>query len=240
MAETLIDIEGFYSNVGGVTFEGGRFGPEAQYNAQRLAYILENEHGWTLDAISAWFSAITYESGFNPGCCEGGVYPPTSSTGVGLIQWTPSGNLIDFTDAWGVEWYYVSSQTRKWELERTTTDSNIKQWFVMDPYYNLYMSVFHKEPCATMDDFTHATFQQYTMAELCAMVIEFYTRPASWNNTDNWYRNEEAGNFWYNALTGEFPPVPPGPTPGGGKGPDLKIRNIPWYYFRKGRRIIGR
>lgn len=241
MASTL-DSEGFYSDVGGVTLDGGRMGEQAQWNAQRLAYILEKDYNWSIDAISAWFSAITYESGFNPGCCEGGVYPPTRSTGVGLVQWTPSTNLIDFTNEWGVYWYLVSSQCRKFELERTTTDSNIKQWFVMEPYYSFYMDNIGtgREPCRTFDEFTHATLTEYSMLELCAMIPEFYTRPASWDSTDNWYRNAEAGNFWYNALTGELPPTPPGPRPDPFPKPILRYGKIPWFYTSGGYNVYRR
>lgn len=209
------DSEGFWINPG-ASMPGGWQGNYALENARKLAYILQNQYGWTIDAISAWFSAISYESAFDPSKIEGNLLSPTKNSGVGYVQWTPSDNLIRFCNEWGVDWKLTSSQCRKWELERTTTDSNIKQWFVMSPYIDLYSQYFTRAPCQTMNDFTHATLSQYSMLELCAMIPEFYTRPASWANVDNWHRNEAAGNYWYTQLTGENPPQPPDPGPGPG------------------------
>lgn len=205
---TLLDKEGYYYSIGAY-IEGGAFGVYATSNAKNLASELINNYGWTLDATSAWFGAITYESQFNPAQIEGNLTTPATNSGVGYIQWTPSAQLISYCDQWGVDWRLTSSQLRKWELERTTTDPDIRQWFLIKQYYDLYKSVFPlSEPPASMDAFTHATLSEYSMEELSAQVIEFYTRPGSWANTDNWYRNAESANQWYEILSGGLPPTP--------------------------------
>lgn len=202
-----LDKEGYYSVVGG-NINGGWQGEEAKHNGLLLAAELKNNYGWTLEAIAAWFSALSYESTLNPGKIEGNAPQPSRNTGVGYIQWTPSTDLTAFADTWGVPWYLTSTQLRKWELERTTNDSDIKQWFVMQPYLTLYETYFTKPPAATMDVFSRATFSDWSLLELCVMVIEFYTRPGSWENTDNWYRNEVAGEYWYQVISGVLPPTP--------------------------------
>ena len=205
----VLDSEGYWFSVGSY-IDGGAFGEYAQANAVRLAYALMNTYGWTLDSVSAWFGAVTYESQFNPAQIEGNLTTPTRNSGVGYIQWTPSDQLISFCEGWGVDWRLTSSQLRKWELERTTTDSEIKQWFVMGQYARLYREQFPNgaEPPSTMNGFTKATLSTYSMLELCAQVIEFYTRPGSWENVDNWKRNEESANRWYEIISGAEPPTP--------------------------------
>lgn len=210
----LIDSEGYYYSVGEY-ITGGAFGQYAGANAMRLSGELLYNYNWTIDAISAWFGAITYESQFNPAQIEGNYTVPQTNTGVGYIQWTPSSQLISYCEEWGVNWRLSSSQLRKWELERTTNNSDIKQWFLIDRYYQLYKSNFPngKEPPATFNQFTKVTFNDYTPEEMSAQIVEFYTRPASWQNTGNWIRNAEATKSWYNRLTGLNPPMPPGPGP---------------------------
>lgn len=204
------DSEGYWINPGG-SMPDGAFGQYAKENAQKLAGEFVYAYGWTIDAVCGFFSAITYESAFDPTKIEGNLSEPTKNSGVGYVQWTPSAQLISYCNTWSVDWRLTSSQLRKLELERTTTDSDIKQWFVMNPYYALYMEHFTKEPPATFMEYSKSTLQEYSMLELCAMIPEFYTRPASWDDTSKWYRNEEAGNFWYEYLTGEAPPTPPTP-----------------------------
>lgn len=210
MAHT-IDSEGYYYSVGSY-LDGGAYGEYGQSNAIKLAHALMDIYGWTLDSVSAWFGAITHESQFNPAQIEGNLTAPTANSGVGYIQWTPSSDLISFCDSWGVDWRLTSSQLRKWQLERTTTDSDIKQWFLIGRYYDLYKSVFPtgKEPPSTMMDFTQATLADYTMRELSAQVIEFYTRPGSWQNTDNWTRNAEDAFRWREIISDT--PIPPTPS----------------------------
>lgn len=214
-----IDKEGYYYSVGSY-ITGGAYGEYAESNARKLAGELTINYGWTIDAVSAWFGAITHESQFNPAQIEGNYTVPQTNTGVGYIQWTPSAQLISFCNDWGVDWKLTSSQLRKWELERTTTDTDVKQWFLIGRYYNLYKSIFpnEKEPPATFEEFTHATLTEYSMVELSAQIIEFYTRPASWQDTSKWYRNAEDSTYWYELLTGQKPPIPPGPEPGSPEG----------------------
>lgn len=205
----LLDSEGYYYSIGSY-LDGGAYGEYGTANAIKLANALQYVYGWTLDSVSAWFGAITHESQFNPAQIEGNITIPTANSGVGYIQWTPSSNLISFCDTWGVDWKLTSSQLRKWELERTTTDPDVKQWFLIQRYYDLYKSQFPtgKEPPATMMAFTQATLADYTMLELSAQVIEFYTRPASWQNTDNWARNAADALKWKEIISeGPQPPV---------------------------------
>lgn len=213
-----IDSEGYYYATGAY-IEGGAYGERATSNAKKLAAELIYNYGWTEASVAAWFGAITHESQFNPAQIEGNLSSPAKNSGVGYIQWTPSAELISFCNSWGVRWQLTSSQLRKWQLERTTTDSDVKQWFLIGRYLQLYKSVFpNSNPPATMDAFTKATLLQYSFEELSAQVIEFYTRPGSWQNTANWYRNAEDARKWYKIISGVDPP-PPGPGPGPGPGP---------------------
>lgn len=202
-----LDSEGYYSNVGG-NINGGWEGEEALHNGQLMCSVLIQEYGWTPDSVSAWLGAISYESALNPGKIEGNLPSPGTNTGVGWIQWTPSADLLSFADGWGVAWYLASTQYRKWELERTTTDSDIRQWFLIKRYLDYYHLFFNSDPPSTMDAFTHATLSQYTFEELSAQIVLFYTRPASWQDTDKWKRNAETSAYWYEVATGELPPIP--------------------------------
>lgn len=202
-----LDSEGYYYSVGSY-IDGGAYGPYAESNAVKLAGELIHNYGWTEVATAAWFGAITFESQFNPAQIEGNLTTPTTNSGVGYIQWTPSSQLISFCEQWGVRWQLTSSQLRKWELERTTTDSDIRQWFVMQPYVTKYHSVFpNNTPLPSMQAFTQASLNQYDWTQLSAQIILFYTRPASWDNTENWYRNAKACEYWYSKIRGVPTPI---------------------------------
>lgn len=217
----MLDSEGYYYSTGSY-ITGGAYGEYAEHNALKLASELYTNYGWTKDAVSAWFGAITFESQFNPAQIEGNLTTPTTNSGVGYIQWTPSSELISFCNSWDVRWQLTSSQLRKWELERTTTDSDVKQWFLIQRYLNLYREVFpDSDPPATMDAFTKATLEEYTMQELSAQIILFYTRPASWENTQNFYRNAEAADYWYQKIYGDLPE------------PKTEQKMPIWMYLRK-------
>lgn len=217
MATPQLDSEGFYYVIGG-EFPGEKGKNDyALHNADLLwSYFIKTYH-WTLPAVCAFFGAITYECGFNPRLIEGGLVTPTRNSGVGYVQWTPSTNLTAYANQWGVPWYLSSTQMRKLELERTTTDSNIRQWFVMNPYKAKYLEDFSEESIYyTQDSFcsTADFVNGNTPRSLSAQIVEFYTRSGSWANKDNWTRNAEMFSFFYERYSGQEPPTPPDtPTP---------------------------
>ena len=208
MATPQLDSEGFYYVIGG-EFPGEKGKNEyALHNADLLWSYFIKTYNWTLPAVCAFFGAITYESGFNPRLIEGGLTTPVKNSGVGYVQWTPSTNLTDYATQWGVPWYLYKAK------------------YLEDfPESSIYK---------TQDDFcSKADFVNgNTPRSLSAQIPEFYTRPGSWANKDNWTRNAEMFSFFYNRYSGQDPPSPPTPPtpPTPGKKSGLKVWQMIRYH----------
>lgn len=230
------DIEGFWHRRNGYL---GNFSEYAKYNALLLASLLR-EQGWSNYGIAGVFSAITYESQFDSQLIEGMfTHPertaewlkqnPTASIGAGLLQWTNGyRQLISFCEGWNIDWKLNTSQVRKLELERTTPDSNVRQYFsTIETYRNIWNANFSKNPPATMTDYVKATTSQWSYREMATAWILFYTRPSSYADQSNWNRNAEAMEFWYNYIEENPEPVPPTP-------PIQERRKMPiWFYLKR-------
>lgn len=209
MAHIGKDSEGFYYN-----YPNGYMGAsteEAKSNAVLLANMLL-ECGWSLYGIAGFFSAVNYESQFDPRCIEGMKSEeylrknPYSAVGAGLIQWTNGYNqLIKYCDEWGIDWKLASSQVRKLELERTSKDSNIIQYFsTIKTYRKLWDENNQNPPPATMTQYVTATAEKWSYLEMAMAWILFYTRPASYADKNKWQRNAENMKKWYEFLKEHF------------------------------------
>lgn len=85
----------------------GKYLTESQMenNAKEFYYYFNN-FSFTLESIAGMLGNIQRESTINPAIKQ----TESTSSGWGLIQWTPSANLTDYTDSIGVSWYSGDAQ----------------------------------------------------------------------------------------------------------------------------------
>lgn len=191
-------------------------GSENQYvkdNALLLTSMCLATGTYSMYGVAGLLATASMECSLNPALIESGsdIY----HGGAGLVQWTPAyTHLISFCENWGVDWKLVSSQLRKLELERTTPDYDIKQYFPT-MHRTEYVAYIGKEPIPTMTKLLNCEPSEYSALELAASWVTGYTRPDSWANTDNWERNARWIAHWYEYISGH--PLPPTPTPTGKK-----------------------
>lgn len=146
--------------------------------------------GATLNAVAAMLGNMQTESTINPNIWE--ELTPNPSRGYGLTQWTPSTKLSN----WNPNYTDGNVQCERiwWEA------LNNQQWF-HNPGAPIY------EPPISFMQFMHSTGNVRTLANY---FLWYYEHPAE---TIQPKRAEQAVR-WYEFLSGEVPPDPPGPTPG--------------------------
>lgn len=206
----LQDTEGFYYSTDEYL---GNPSDYAISNARLLASMLINNYGWTDYGCAGVFSAISFESQFNPQCIEGRRSEEyarahiNDAVGVGYVQWTPPYNIITWADDRGLDWKLSSTQCQKLEAERNREDV---QYFT-SPYRIQYWQTYTggTTPPYTMIEYTTATPEQWTALQMAAAWILFYERPESQYNVSNYQRNEEWVTYWYQVITGQPLPTPP-------------------------------
>lgn len=101
---------------------------EMEVNA-RYIYTYFKGQGWTINAISGMLGNMQVESTINPGIWQSLDYGNTSG-GLGLVQWTPATNIINWCESRGLDYTAMDSQLQKimYELE------NGGQWYATESY----------------------------------------------------------------------------------------------------------
>ena len=161
---------------------------EQKNNATEL-YNYFTYLGATLEAICGILGNITHESGLNPGCKQ----TSSTSSGWGLIQWTPSTVLTRWAGRVRVNWYDGAAQCERIQAEGTGQ--------VEDTYWIPTSSYPY-----TWNEFLALTdVEEATKAYL-------YERERA-GSTALSYRIEYA-LYWYSYFSDQpTPPTPPTPTP---------------------------
>lgn len=140
--------------------------------------------GATVEAISGMLGNIQRESTINPGCKE----TAATTSGWGLIQWTPSTVLTDWTTLYGYNWYDGYAQCVRIQAEGEGTMGAGGTWLPTTDY-----------------PYTWSQFLQLTdVAEATKAYLYERERPLVPALTD---RLQYAAN-WYTYLTGSTPPQP--------------------------------
>ena len=80
---------------------------EMENNATEF-YGYFNSKGFTIESICGMLGNLQRESTINPGLKQ----TSSTSSGWGLIQWTPSSDLTDYASAYGVDWSLGEIQTQ--------------------------------------------------------------------------------------------------------------------------------
>lgn len=152
-------------------------------------YEFFHEKGLTVESICGILGNIAQESQYNPANKQ----TSSTSSGWGLIQWTPSTVLTDWCELYGYNWYDGNAQCiRIW-------NEGIGEMGAGGVFYP-------------------AGGYNYSWSEFCqltdineAMYSYFYERERGVVETANFtYRLEQAQRC-YRIITGEEPPTPPIP-----------------------------
>ena len=138
--------------------------------------------GVTLEAICGMLGNIQQESGLNPGIKQ----KASTSSGWGLIQWTPSTVLTDWCNAYGYTWYDGDAQCLRIWSEGT-------------------------QEMGAGGSFIPTTEYPYTWSEFCALTnvdeaTKAYLYERERADTEKLEKRLEYARKWYEFLEGE-PPV---------------------------------
>ena len=166
---------------------------EMENNATEF-YGYFNSKGFTVESVSGMLGNLQQESNINPGMKQ----TASTSSGWGLIQWTPSSNLTDYATAHGSDW----------------TTGEIQTQLIWDEIINGYGGQWLPKP-ALGYTYTGEEFSRLTdVTEACKSYLYERERAGTEALTN---RLTYASN-WYEYLTGVTPPTPPTPTPTKRKG----------------------
>lgn len=169
--------------------------------------------GWTTNSICAMLGNMQRESTINPGLWQN-MDEGNTSLGLGLVQWTPATNLINWCEAHDVDYLDITSQCERiiYELQ------NGLQYYETDDYPE------------TFEEFTQST---ESIEYLTTAFLKNYER-AGVEALDERIENAE---YWYSYFEGEEPDEPEEP-----EEPEEPIKKkrkgYKFYLFNKRRRII--
>ena len=167
---------------------------EMENNANEF-YVYFNSKGFTIESISGMLGNLQQESNINPGMKQ----TASTSSGWGLIQWTPSSNLTEYATAHGADW--VTGEIQKQLMWDEIINGYGGQWIPKPALGYSY----------TGDEFSKLT----DVSEACKAYL-YERERAGVEALSN--RLTYASN-WYEYLTGVTPPTPPTPpTPTKRKG----------------------
>lgn len=162
---------------------------QKENNATEFYYYFDN-YGCTIESICGMLGNIDAESGINPGNKE----TASSTSGWGLIQWTPATVLTSWCNLRDYYWYDGVIQCYVIECEGEGKQDCGGRFLPTNDYPY------------TWDEFTQLTdIEEATKAY-------FYERERGTSST---LQNRiDKANEWYTYLTGLPPsPTPPTPTP---------------------------
>lgn len=182
---------------------------EIENNAIIINSILSG-YGWSFNARMAALGNMQWESSLNPGQWEIG-YPMNTSAkhGYGLVQWTPSGNYIDWCSRYGYD-----RLDGELQVEVVDKQSLGTQWIATSKYPISYSEF--KVSSETVEYLTYAFCRNYERG--------------SWNSHRLSY-----AEYWYKFFSGgqvpEKPVDPPEPPPTPPEPGKDKIKGMPIYMY---------
>lgn len=160
--------------------------------------------GATLESICGMLGNIEVESGLNPGNKQ----TASTSSGWGLIQWTPSTVLTDWcSHGRRLNWYDGAAQCYRIQCEGTGTDGASGYWLPVQDY-----------------PYTWAQFCELTDVELACKAYLYERERAGVAALD---RRITYANDWYAYFTGQ--PTPPTPQPPVPPTPYKRETGLPVY-----------
>lgn len=154
---------------------------EMKVNA-RYIYNFLSARGWSLNAIAGMLGNMQTESTLNPAIWQN-LNEGNTSSGYGLVQWTPATNFLNWCDSNGYDPAHMDSALKRIEYEL----ANGLQYYPTDAY-----------------PLTFAEFKTSTAdpAYLANAFLLNYERPADQTQPA---RGEQA-EYWYNYLRWYKPP----------------------------------
>lgn len=181
---------------------------ERKNNATEF-YNFFSQLGYTLESICGMLGNIEQESAINSGMKQS----EDSSSGWGLIQWTPSTVLTNWCNDYGYLWYEGETQCERIRCEGTG-EKNCSGYF--------FPSVSKPEFSYSWEEFTNLKD-----VELATLAYLYERERAGIESVSN---RLAYAYKWYEFLSGKpVPPKPPTPT----KRKKLKscfmLRNINFY-----------
>lgn len=191
---------------------------EMRNNANCARTILQNQLGWTAEAVAGALGNMQRESSLNAGACETGKGVPRSGSlyyggGLGLIQLTDYPPytkqyvhpLLWYANYVGGNWWDGTLQCNMldYATDPTITDCGVGQgarwgWMQSSSYPSTDFNTYRYD-ILTVDQCTEYWYY-------CMEMHSTYT--------DNMDLRKAYANYWYQYLAGEDPvPVDPTPTP---------------------------
>ena len=181
---------------------GTYFSKSQQENNAIEFYAYFHQKRLTLESICGMLGNITRESTLNPGIKQGS----STSSGWGLIQWTPATVLTNWCNKYGYNWYDGTAQCERIIAEGDGTRGASGYWV---PTSNYPYSWTEFKSLTDVDEATKAYLYERERAGVEALELRLQ------------YAKE-----WYEYLSGEpTPPIPPKPT--------KKVKKFPWYLYLK-------
>lgn len=153
-------------------------------NAKYIAKYLLAE-GWTLGAISAMLGNMQTESTINPAIWQN-LNEGNTAGGLGLVQWTPATNLIDWASGQGLDYLDIDTQLKRIVYEFETGI----QYYATEDY-----------PLSP-SEFIHS---EATPEYLAMVFLNNYERPSDRNQPN---RATQA-RYWYTYLSDIDPDTTP-------------------------------
>jgi len=166
---------------------------QMQLNATYIFGYLRSK-GWAITSICALLGNMQAESTINPGRWQNDL-PGSTSSGYGLVQWTPSTKYTE----WAIQNGFTDPSTMSSNLARIVyeVENNI-QWIMTDSYFITFKAFARGY---TIEDIP------YTLKFLTEAFLINYERPADQSNSVKEYRTSLA-NYWYEYLSGTTPSQP--------------------------------
>lgn len=182
------------------------FNQSQQENNATEFYNYFINYGASVEAICGMLGNITRESTINPAIKQSN----STSSGWGLIQWTPSTVLTNWCKIYGYNWYDGTAQCERIKCEGEGTKGASGCWLPTSDYPYSWSEFI------TLTDVTEAT-KAYLYERERAGVEVLDLRL-------------EYADKWYTYFSGSpTPPTPPTPTP----PLKLKRRKMPIYMMLK-------
>lgn len=159
---------------------------EMENNATEF-YAYFNNKGFTLESVAGMLGNIQQESTINPGIKQ----TKSTSSGWGLIQWTPSTNLTEYATTQGSGWSSGEIQSQLiWDE-------------IINGYGGQWIPKSEKGYGYTGKEFAELT----DVNEACKAYL--YERERA--GIEALAKRLAYANNWYEFLTGVTPPTPPTP-----------------------------
>ena len=172
---------------------------EIQVAEQVKEYFINQ--GWTLQAICGLIGNMYGESALDPSAWE---VPGNSSYGIGLVQWTPGTELLNWSSQNGKNPYAVDTQCDLIESQLVNGGQ----------YYSTYAYPL------SATEFMHSTASPSYLADAW---VHNYERPANYSSAP---KREAAAEYFYGYFNGNPSNVSPAPSNGNGGSSNPKTYTV--------------